>query len=229
MGTFKPTLLVVDLVVTVDWEDVLLIRRGIPPHMDKLVFPGGHVDAEDPEHEIKADESVPHAAARELKEETGLIVDPKDLTFLTFFDAPIRDERKDARRISAALTVNLKRADIAGARAASDAKEIIIRSIASLRQEELGFDHWKAIPLLRHRINLARAFWNERNEYGLPKHTCPAMTDNGWSDDIEIIYSFEAGGAFIECTESGPADFSERITVCPVCGVPIIEPVARSK
>jgi len=219
MGTFKPTLLVVDLVVTVDWEDVLLIRRGIPPHMDKLVFPGGHVDAEDPEHEIKADESVPHAAARELKEETGLIVDPKDLTFLTFFDAPIRDERKDARRISAALTVNLKKADIAGARADSDAKELIIRSLASIRQKELGFDHWKAIPLLRHRIEMSRAFWNEQNEYGLPKHTCPAMTDNDWSDDIEIIYSFEAGGAFIECTESGSADFSERINLCPACGI----------
>jgi len=219
MRDFKPTFLVVDIAVVVDGKKLLLIRRAIPPHMDKLVFPGGHVDAPDPERGIKADLSVAHAGARESLEEMGLVIKPEDLRFLMILDAPGRDERQDARRVSIALIVHRTSAEVAGVRAASDAREIVRRKINSLRQEEFGFDHWLIALRLQHDLNVSRLFWNEKNEYGLPKHTCPAMVDNGWSNDIEIIYSFEENGAFIECTENGPADFSERINLCPVCGV----------
>ncbi len=54
---------------------VLLIRRGQPPSRGAWSIPGGMVEA---------GESLPHAVAREVLEETGVIVTPGQL--LTAFD-----------------------------------------------------------------------------------------------------------------------------------------------
>lgn len=56
---------------------VLLGERGTPPSQGRLTMPAGHVDLwEEPET----------AAARELEEETGLAVDPEELTLLGLRD-----------------------------------------------------------------------------------------------------------------------------------------------
>ena len=62
---------------------VLLIKRGIPPFKGRMAIPGGFV------HE---NESLEHAALRELKEETG--VRDVFLEQLYSFGEPRRDPRK---------------------------------------------------------------------------------------------------------------------------------------
>jgi 8-oxo-dGTP diphosphatase len=70
----------VDLVVLVDTGSnykVLSIKRGRPPFVGMWATPGGNID----EDEIPLD-----AAIRELHEETGLLIHPRDLTYVGAFD-----------------------------------------------------------------------------------------------------------------------------------------------
>jgi 8-oxo-dGTP diphosphatase len=134
------TLWTVDVAAITEDEQVLLIRRAHAPFTDRLVLPGGHVDAEDG--------SFVEAAARELREETGLIVDAESLHFLTVLDAPGRDPRPEPR-ISVVFAVRISDEQRRGARAASDAVALVWRPLAALTEDELGFDHWKVISLLK--------------------------------------------------------------------------------
>lgn len=61
------------VVAVVDDAEVCCIRRGVAPAKGAWSLPAGHV-----EH----DERLPVGAARELEEETGLHVDPSELTIL---------------------------------------------------------------------------------------------------------------------------------------------------
>jgi len=77
----------VDLVVLVDTGTnykVLSIKRGHPPFVGMWANPGGNID----EGEIPLD-----AAIRELEEETGLLIHPRDFTYVGAFDKPYRDPR----------------------------------------------------------------------------------------------------------------------------------------
>ena len=77
----------VDLVVLVDTGSnykILSIKRGRPPFVGMWANPGGNID----EGEIPLD-----AAVRELEEETGLLIHPRDLTYVGAFDKPYRDPR----------------------------------------------------------------------------------------------------------------------------------------
>ena len=60
----------------VDEAGVLLARRDVDPGRGEWGIPGGH---------LEADEPAPVAAARELAEETGLRVDPDDISLLDCF------------------------------------------------------------------------------------------------------------------------------------------------
>lgn len=131
--------LTVDIVVTVEQTAVLLIKRAKPPFMDRLVLPGGHVDA--------TDMSFAQAAARELFEEVGLKVAPEALSFLMKLDAPGRDPRYDTE--SAVYTINVSHVIAAQAQAGSDARELVFCSINSLKPADMGFDHWLAISKLK--------------------------------------------------------------------------------
>lgn len=51
-------------------DGLLLIRRGIEPHRGKLALPGGYVDW---------GETWQQAGAREVREETGIIISPDEL------------------------------------------------------------------------------------------------------------------------------------------------------
>ena len=66
-----PHLDCVDLIVHEGNGEVLLIERAKSPGKGKIAMPGGFVDRKDYSFEV--------AACRELKEETGIIVNPSDL------------------------------------------------------------------------------------------------------------------------------------------------------
>jgi ADP-ribose pyrophosphatase YjhB (NUDIX family) len=59
-------------------DGLLTIRRAIPP-VGKLALPGGFIDA---------GETWQHAVARELREETGLVIDPSTLREARVVSAP---------------------------------------------------------------------------------------------------------------------------------------------
>ena len=144
-------LLTTDAMVTIGGKEIVLIKRAKEPFMDKLVMPGGHVDLRD--------QSVAHACARELEEEVGLKVGVDDLKFLTVLDAPDRDPRTDARRISIVYTIDLpNKSLLENCKAATDAKEIHVVNIDKLKKEDLGFDHWEAVEK-----------WKKENEAQLKK------------------------------------------------------------
>lgn len=60
-------------------EGLLMIRRGIEPHVGKLALPGGYVDF---------GETWQQGAARELREETGIAVDPADVRHVATLSPP---------------------------------------------------------------------------------------------------------------------------------------------
>jgi len=75
--SFRNPLPVALLLVPVD-DGLLLIRRAIPP-VGKLAVPGGYIDF---------GEDWRTAAARECREETGLVVDPGVVTLHTVESSP---------------------------------------------------------------------------------------------------------------------------------------------
>jgi ADP-ribose pyrophosphatase YjhB (NUDIX family) len=66
------------LLLPVD-DGVLTIRRGIEPRLGQLALPGGFIDL---------GESWQNACARELREETGAVVDPKTVELFDVHSAP---------------------------------------------------------------------------------------------------------------------------------------------
>lgn len=132
--------LVVDLAVTVNKEKIILIKRAKEPFTDKLVLPGGHFE--------ETDKSLAHACAREAKEEINLTVKPEELEMLAILDGPGRDPRPE-RRISIVYTINITKERVKDLRAGSDAKAIRLELIKKIKKEQIGFDHWKIIKMLK--------------------------------------------------------------------------------
>lgn len=82
----RPAITVDALVLAHQQGDLvaLLVRRGRPPFAGSWAIPGGFLDA---------DEEIEAAVLRELREETGLILQGK-LHFLGVFGRPDRDPRE---------------------------------------------------------------------------------------------------------------------------------------
>jgi 8-oxo-dGTP diphosphatase len=135
--TMHPT---ADIIVLIDWREVILIRRAQEPFMEKLAFPGGHVD----EGERPVD-----AAAREGHEEIGIKFRADELELLMILDEPGRDPRP-GHDFSVSFLVNLHGSELRleDLKAASDAKEVIRRKLSELCPADMAFDHWKAIDYL---------------------------------------------------------------------------------
>nr|WP_202477828.1 NUDIX hydrolase [Streptomyces sp. SID5470] len=117
---------------------VLLIERGWPPHKGRLALPGGHVDP---------GETSRTAAARELLEETGVHVDPDDLTLIGIYDTPDRDPR--GRYVTAAYLVSVP-ADTT-AQAQDDAAAICWKPLHDTGH--LAFDHSEIVAAAQGRHN----------------------------------------------------------------------------
>jgi 8-oxo-dGTP diphosphatase len=109
--------------VWVERGRVLLVRRGRPPFQGKRALPGGFVEP---------DETVEHAVARELREETGLRARPYRLVGV--YSGPRRDPRGPT-----ASVVFLMRGRSGPPRAADDAAAAEWVPISAARG--LAFDH----------------------------------------------------------------------------------------
>jgi 8-oxo-dGTP diphosphatase len=143
---FPPFAVTVDLVIlTVRQEalHVLLVTRGEDPFEGKLALPGGFVHP---------DEDLEHAAARELKEETGLRHVPGHLEQLASYGKPDRDPRMRVVSIAfLALAPNLPD-PVAGSDAA--AAHWVPLSEVLAAPALLAFDHDR---ILRDGVERAKA------------------------------------------------------------------------
>lgn len=115
---------------------LLLVRRGQPPHKGRWALPGGF---------LEIDEDLESGAKRELKEETGA----SDLYIeqLFTFGRPDRDPRE---RIISVTYFALAPADKLSIRAGSDATEAAWFPVDGL--PELAFDHADIIQLAKERL-----------------------------------------------------------------------------
>lgn len=109
---------------------LLLIRRKNPPFQGQWAFPGGFVDP---------DETLEHAAQRELAEETGLNVGI--LQQFKTYSAPDRDPR--GRTISTVFYANVGNETIRNTTAGDDAESAGWFPVNQL--PELAFDHEKIV------------------------------------------------------------------------------------
>ena len=114
---------------------VLLIKRRREPFKDQWALPGGFVDE---------NESLEAAAARELREETGL--DGIQLEQIGAFGEPGRDPRGHTVSIAFGALID----DLPDTEAADDAEEVAWQVVA--RPPALAFDHKKILRVAYERI-----------------------------------------------------------------------------
>ena len=122
----------VDIILFTNETDpkVLLIERKNPPFQGQWAFPGGF---------IEPDETLEDAAKRELKEETGMIIN--NLEQFKTYSEPYRDPR--GRTISTVFYAKIT-ADLASKASAGDdaakADWFLLEKLSNL-----AFDHQKII------------------------------------------------------------------------------------
>jgi len=132
----------VDIIVVTKGRNprVLLIRRKHDPFAGMWAIPGGFVDM---------DEALEDAAKRELKEETGLVVD--DLEQLHTFGDPGRDPRGRVIAVAYLIRVDAKKVN---PQAADDAADVGWHSLT--QPPPLAFDHADILHVARRRLRDAK-------------------------------------------------------------------------
>jgi ADP-ribose pyrophosphatase YjhB (NUDIX family) len=140
-----------DIVVTIGWEEIVLIKRVSEPFQDKLCLPGGFFEPD-------KDEDILESCYRESREEISLEegLRPSDFTLLTVLSKKGRDPRPWGPRVSIVYWITINRNQSARLQPKDDAKEIVIKRLDELKPDEIGFDHWDAICDVRSRIKEAR-------------------------------------------------------------------------
>lgn len=228
--TGKKTVLAVDLAVVVDWTHVLMIRRAYEPELGKLVLPGGHVDADNPALGIPADPSIPYAAVREGGEEIHIEVKEGDLHLLTLLDQIGRDPREtipgEDRRVSICYLHHVDSPDaLKECFADSDALEMVLCEIDKLTEEEVGFDHWRAIlkikRLRKERLNLWMRVGDDEGR--THAHMCMKMLSHpDWKQgELKIFWNNQTEVALIESRKLAQA---YQVSYCPCCGAELFPP-----
>lgn len=131
-----PIYVAVDAIIVSEDNKILLIKRTKEPFKDMYCLPGGHVEK---------DEFLKDAIKREVKEETGIEIDP--VAMMGVYDDPKRDPRY--RLISTVYicrpVTQLKKENFK-----HDKKEILDVELIPLKdvleeKVKLGFDHLKMI------------------------------------------------------------------------------------
>lgn len=108
----KPSV-TVDLIVYIEGEGLLQVKRGNYPYKDYWALPGGFLDV--------GKENTVQAALRELKEETSLDLTANQLTLVGVYSNPDRDPRDHV--VSIVYAVTLPPQYINQIKAGDDAKE----------------------------------------------------------------------------------------------------------
>lgn len=117
--------------------ELLLIQRRNEPCKGKWAFPGGFMNI---------DETTADAARRELKEETGLIVE--DLHRVGVYDAVDRDPRERVITV-AYYTILDKPAEVSGLDDAAQAKWFLLTELP-----DLAFDHKEILQAAKQLMGL---------------------------------------------------------------------------
>jgi 8-oxo-dGTP diphosphatase len=128
---FPPVYVALDVVLLTIRDDrlqVMMVQRGSEPWRGELALPGGF---------LRQTEDLPDGAQRELREETGLDVEPAHLEQLGTFGAPDRDPR--ARTVSVAYLAVLPALPrpVAG----TDAADAGWEAVSAMLDRKLPFDH----------------------------------------------------------------------------------------
>ena len=113
--------LTVDAVIILNGK-IVLIKRKCPPYQGKFALPGGFVEI---------GETTEEAMAREVSEETGLLIEI--IKLLGVYSAPLRDPRGHT---ATACYLAIGKGD---PKADSDAEDIELFEITDIPQ--LAFDH----------------------------------------------------------------------------------------
>jgi 8-oxo-dGTP diphosphatase len=119
----------VDAIISCGNASIILIRRKNPPYKGLWALPGGFVEY---------GETVESAAKREVKEETGLQVDLKDI--LGVYSDPKRDPRGHV--ISICVMAQKKGGTL---KADTDASQVQCLEIEDILKLEIAFDHKKIL------------------------------------------------------------------------------------
>lgn len=126
------------VVVSLDGgKKTVVIQRGLDVEAEpgKTAFPGGFMNA--------GKENVYAAAARELREETGLIVNPADLKLVDVRSNPARDQRGPIVDIGFRWDVpsNLTETVLKNLHAGDDAAGVKVVPTVELQKQNMAFDH----------------------------------------------------------------------------------------
>ena len=126
-----PKLTVDCVVIDRDDNSILLIKRKYPPFKDCYALPGGFVDL---------NESCENACIRELKEETGLLIEKNFLKLIGVYSNPGRDPRRSTVSIAYMTLFDKGSQEL---HAGDDALEAKFES--KWKEFEVAFDHKEII------------------------------------------------------------------------------------
>ena len=125
----------VDIIVSTEDGLILLIKRKNDPFKDTWALPGGYINY--------GQETLPQAASRELKEETGI---DEQITFYDLFGV-FSDPKRDPRGHTISHVYYRVFEDTFEIKAGDDAKEAKWFNMDAL--PEMAFDHAEIINLFR--------------------------------------------------------------------------------
>lgn len=156
--------------------EVLLIQRGRPPFRGQYALPGGFVNP---------DESVDDAAARELKEETG--VECGCLEQLRTFSTPGRDPRRWV--ITCAYLALVEKSEIA-VQAGDDAKAAEWFAVKLKRNDmETESGHW-ILELQHRKEHISIPFREEKVPGYMRPKLCLEQSDRKLAFDHDLILAY---------------------------------------